>query len=164
MVDEAETIEENERAYIEHIVAKHEFAEANSKLIKAQLENGEVTQHEAEKELEEEAKEQMDAAEKEKPSYLDKQEGSEKLEKLKSAEGKKEAKKIEKEMKEAKKELEKDKEAKEELEEKKKAMALSQGPEYNVAHHDMYPGPDGYNFDFDKNLRGDTLRVTPIHA
>jgi len=25
----------------------------------------------------------------------------------------------------------------------------------------MYPGPDGYNFDFDKDLRGDTLRVTP---
>jgi len=35
MVDEAETIEENERAYIEHMIAKHEFAEANSKLIKA---------------------------------------------------------------------------------------------------------------------------------
>jgi len=43
MVDEAETIEENERAYIESIIAKHDFAEANSKMIKAQLENGEVT-------------------------------------------------------------------------------------------------------------------------
>jgi len=35
MVDEAETLEENERAYIEHIIAKHEFAEANAKLIKS---------------------------------------------------------------------------------------------------------------------------------
>ena len=35
MTDEAQTMEENERAYIEHIIAKHEFAEANSKLIKA---------------------------------------------------------------------------------------------------------------------------------
>jgi hypothetical protein len=28
----------------------------------------------------------------------------------------------------------------------------------------MYPNADGYAFDFDKNLRGDTLRVTPTHA
>jgi hypothetical protein len=28
----------------------------------------------------------------------------------------------------------------------------------------MYAGADGYNFDFDKSLRGDTLRVTPTHA
>ena len=35
MVEQAQTMDENERAYIEHIIAKHEFAEANSKLIKA---------------------------------------------------------------------------------------------------------------------------------
>jgi uncharacterized protein YciU (UPF0263 family) len=35
MTQAAETIEENERAYIETIIAKHEFAEANSKLIKS---------------------------------------------------------------------------------------------------------------------------------
>ena len=34
-MDEAETIDENERAYIEHIIAKHALAEANAKLIKA---------------------------------------------------------------------------------------------------------------------------------
>jgi hypothetical protein len=28
----------------------------------------------------------------------------------------------------------------------------------------MYPNADGYAFDFDQNLRGDTLRVTPTHA
>jgi hypothetical protein len=38
MTDEAETIDENERAYMETVMSKHEFAEANSKLIKSQLE------------------------------------------------------------------------------------------------------------------------------
>ena len=38
------------------------------------------------------------------------------------------------------------------------------GPEFDVDHHDMYPNADGYNFDFDTQLRGDTLRVTPTHA
>lgn len=28
----------------------------------------------------------------------------------------------------------------------------------------MYSGADGYNFDFDKELRGDMVRVTPVHA
>jgi hypothetical protein len=36
-------MEENQRAYIENIIAKHEHAEANAKLIKSQLEMGEVT-------------------------------------------------------------------------------------------------------------------------
>jgi len=43
-------------------------------------------------------------------------------------------------------------------------LAQAEGPEYNVAHHDMYPNADGYAFEFDKELRGDTLRVTPTHA
>ena len=111
----------------------------------------------------------MAAADKERPSALDKPEKSV-LEAKKNPEDeakkKKDGRKLEKEMKEAKKELDKDKEEKAEMEIKKtgKGQSLNQGPEYNVAHHDMYPGPDGYNFDFDKSLRGDTLRVTPTHA
>lgn len=35
MLDEAQDITENERAYLENMFAKHELAEANAKMIKS---------------------------------------------------------------------------------------------------------------------------------